>query len=273
MTSRYRGQSVNTLPTFSHEICFGMIFMYERYYFLWGFFNLNILWNRNSIFSMKSAYSVRKNARWDWSEFWINLTALCENFLSRHYRLITSYVTNEERESVNTANTTWVDFFESSKLKAWTSLLPLFSPQCLRAFSFELWNRIRQCHPKGIGCSIANFNHELRVGSCQHKKTQPHLSNGVFAGHRSQWAWRRSGATHCVPERLQEGVSGIAAVLGGWATQVHRRDASTLRLVVVNSLTVIVTCSAEVELFLPAAGKWYSLFSVKTRVSWKNSSE
>jgi len=31
-----------------------------------------------------------------------------------------------------------------------------------------------------------------------------------FAGHRSQWAWRRSRALHRVPQRLQEGVSGIA---------------------------------------------------------------
>jgi len=38
---------------------------------------------------------------------------------------------------IYTANPTWGDIFESSKLKAWTSLLPRFSEK--RRSSFELW--------------------------------------------------------------------------------------------------------------------------------------
>jgi len=45
-----------------------------------------------------------------------------------------------------TANPTWGVIFESSKLKARTSLLPRFSEK--RPSSFELWNSIRKCHPK-----------------------------------------------------------------------------------------------------------------------------
>ena len=45
-----------------------------------------------------------------------------------------------------TVNPTWGDIFESSKLKARTSLLPRFSEKTRS--SFELWNIIRKCHPK-----------------------------------------------------------------------------------------------------------------------------
>jgi len=58
-----------------------------------------------------------------------------------------------------TANPTWGDICESSKLKARSSLLPRFSEKRRlsfelsvkrddRALSFELWNSIRKCHPK-----------------------------------------------------------------------------------------------------------------------------
>ena len=47
-----------------------------------------------------------------------------------------------------TANPTCGDIFESSKLKARTSLLPRFIKRDVRALSFELWNSIRKCHPK-----------------------------------------------------------------------------------------------------------------------------
>jgi len=46
----------------------------------------------------------------------------------------------------NTANPTWGDIFESSKLKARTALLPRVREK--RRSSFELWNSIRKCHPK-----------------------------------------------------------------------------------------------------------------------------
>jgi len=45
-----------------------------------------------------------------------------------------------------TANPIWGDIFESSQLKARTSLLP--------RLSFELWNSIRKCHPKWDGLYI-----------------------------------------------------------------------------------------------------------------------
>ena len=56
-------------------------------------------------------------------------------------------------KEICTANPTWGDIFESSKLKARKSLLPHFSEKrrsgCeLWALSFELWNSIRKCHPK-----------------------------------------------------------------------------------------------------------------------------
>ena len=47
-----------------------------------------------------------------------------------------------------TANFTWGVIFESSKLKARTSLLPRFSEKRLRALSFQPRNIIRKCHPK-----------------------------------------------------------------------------------------------------------------------------
>jgi len=53
-----------------------------------------------------------------------------------------------------TANPTWSDTFESSKLKARTSLLPRFNEK--RRSSFELWalKQHSNCHPKWDGLYI-----------------------------------------------------------------------------------------------------------------------
>jgi len=61
--------------------------------------------------------------------------------------------------SVCTANPTWGDIFESSKLKARTSLLPRFNEK--RRSSFELWafeTAFENVTPNGIGCTCKHVH-------------------------------------------------------------------------------------------------------------------
>jgi len=48
----------------------------------------------------------------------------------------------------NTSNSTWGDIFEGSKLKARFLFCQVSVKRDFRALSFELWNSIRNCHPK-----------------------------------------------------------------------------------------------------------------------------
>ena len=86
----------------------------------------------------------------------------------------------------STANPTWGLIFESSKLKAQTSLLPRFSEK--RSSSFELWarNSIRKCHPKWdrlyIFGSIVNHQSTITpvAESIFGPLSQTHMSKRVF---------------------------------------------------------------------------------------------
>jgi len=49
---------------------------------------------------------------------------------------------------LGTANPTWGDIFESSKLKARRVFCHVSVKRDVRALSFDLWNSIRKCHPK-----------------------------------------------------------------------------------------------------------------------------
>jgi len=71
----------------------------------------------------------------------------------------------------STANPTWGDNFESSKLKAQTSLFTeTWQNEHLIFLNFELWNWIRKCHPKWdwlyIGAISVSVYHTYQPKHC-----------------------------------------------------------------------------------------------------------
>ena len=72
--------------------------------------------------------------------------------LVRGYGRVWVLVLGVARSHFGTASPIWGDIFESSSKAQSSKLERLFSLKCGKrdvwALSFELWNRIRKCHPK-----------------------------------------------------------------------------------------------------------------------------
>ena len=89
--------------------------------------------------SRDRATDVRRRIRMSWHS-WSRLWRSWHSYPIQDilgYECLEIHILFRTSVSLCKANPTWGDIFESSKLKAWTSLLPRFSEK--RRSSFELW--------------------------------------------------------------------------------------------------------------------------------------
>jgi len=96
---------------------------------------------------------------------------------------------------IGTANPTWGDIFESSKLKARTSLLPRFSEK--RRWSFELW-ALKQ-HSKmspqvGLAVALVSLLREMRAS---HERWEHHTREASFSSHTCLYIYMFTYTTTC----------------------------------------------------------------------------